>query len=179
MVRFPFERTLRGLIRQVFYKSDGWSFSIYRKKMFCNEYAHWKQWYLPVDVKGLTVLDVGAGEGESARFFLEHGAKKVICIENDSACFRNLLANSKGQSIECFCRSFCIEDLAMPFDLLKMDIEGGEVALLDLPKLRCPVVVEVHGLSLAPKFIEKGYILKNPMGSNNDWLCYAYTKGVV
>jgi len=40
----------------------------------------WHKHYLPI---GQTVLDVGAGCGETALFYLKHGAQRVICIEAD------------------------------------------------------------------------------------------------
>jgi hypothetical protein len=74
----PFYRTVYTFLHP--YKADGWVFSDFRKTIFIGEYADWETFYLPVNVKGLTVLDVGAGEGETARFYLEHGAKKLFAL---------------------------------------------------------------------------------------------------
>ena len=98
MVHIPFQRTIGLYAKEYFlYKPNGWVFSKGRKEMFIGEYKEWEKWYLPIDVKGLIILDVGAGEGESARFFLEHGAKKVICIEMDDVCFKRLELNARGK----------------------------------------------------------------------------------
>lgn len=47
------------------------------------EVGDWKKHYLPVDIKGKTVLDVGAGCGETALFYFMNGARKVIAVERD------------------------------------------------------------------------------------------------
>lgn len=191
MIHLPFQRTVGLQVKKYFlYKSDGWIFSKGRKEMFIGEYSSWKKWYLPVDIKGLTILDIGAGEGESARFFLDHGAKKVICIECDDFAFKNLELNSKGKPIKCYHKFFELSDLNHKFDFIKMDIEGGEKDLLKLnERLHIPLVMEVHGIELAKQLYKKGYVLKHEMGNTisihlkhglplikkiNCWLCYAY-----
>lgn len=113
--------------------------------------------YLPIDVRGLTVLDVGAGEGETALFYLAHGAKKVICVEANPACFNNLVANSKKHNIVPVLEPFNIEMLnEHDFDFMKCDIEGYEEMLLDTELVK-PAVIEVHGLQLRDKFKAKGF----------------------
>jgi hypothetical protein len=189
-IHLPLQRTIALYARKLFlYKSNGWDFSEGRKEMFIGEYSSWKKWYLPVNVKGMIVLDVGAGEGESARFYLEQGAKKVICIEMDDKCYKRLEANAKGKPMECHHKHFDLTDLDRQYDFLKLDIEGGEADLLTLPsRLHIPLVIEVHGEQMARAFFKKGYILKNVMGNYihfnfkglkwinriNGWLCYAY-----
>jgi predicted RNA methylase len=128
--------------------------------MFIHEYDEWLEYYLPIPVRGLTVLDVGAGEGETARFYLEHGAKKVLAIEPDEACFVRLKENAVGKPLECFNRRFCLDDLKLQFDFMKMDIEGFEEALLSVP-IQKPCVLEVHGLQLVEKFRQAGYVVRN------------------
>jgi hypothetical protein len=44
--------------------------------MIQTESLDWKKNYLPISVNNLVVLNVGAGEGEIARFFLANGAEK-------------------------------------------------------------------------------------------------------
>lgn len=74
--------------------------------MFLSEYTKWKKWYLPPDhrkgIKGQVVLDVGAGCGETAYFFLKNGASKVISIEPDKKAFEILSENSRvnGWNVE-------------------------------------------------------------------------------
>jgi len=139
--------------------------------MFIYNYVDWLKYYLPTSVKGLTVLDVGAGEGETARFFLEHGARKVLCIEPDEDCFVRLEKNSLGRPIECFHKRFNVGDLNLQFDFMKMDIEGYEEALLDV-LVEKPCVVEVHGLQLREKFEKAGYTIRTP--NVRGWISYAY-----
>jgi SAM-dependent methyltransferase len=159
----PFYRTIHRAINDLLcpYKTEGWVFSEFRKQLYINEYSDWEIFYLPVNVKGLTVLDIGAGEGETARFYFNHGAKKVICIEPDDESFKLLLLNAKNRAMQCYHKTFDLSDLLLNFDVLKMDIEGYEEALLTIPKLTKPCIIEVHGLQLVKRFLKKGYKLKS------------------
>jgi len=49
--------------------------------------------YEDLDVEGKVVLDVGAGFGETAIYFLERGAKLVVAFEPCPNMFREMLAN--------------------------------------------------------------------------------------
>ncbi len=75
----------------------------------------WHRAYLPV---GKTVLDLGAGCGETAQFYLNHGAEKVISIEADSSCYDKLCAN--------FVNDNRVIPILAHLDSIKCDIEGGE-----------------------------------------------------
>ncbi len=75
----------------------------------------WHRAYLPV---GKTVLDLGAGCGETAQFYLNHGAEKVISIEADSSCYDKLCAN--------FINDNRVIPILAHLDSIKCDIEGGE-----------------------------------------------------
>jgi SAM-dependent methyltransferase len=142
--------------------------------MYINEYDEWLTYYLPIPVKDLVVLDVGAGEGETARFYLEHGARKVICIEPDTPSFKLLEKNAAGKPIMCLNKKFELTDLKMDFDFMKMDIEGYEETLLSA-SLKQPCVIEVHGLQLRDKFMKAGYNIRNfPMYSEFGAVSYAY-----
>jgi SAM-dependent methyltransferase len=154
------ERALKYYLKRVRYRSKGWKFSRERRGMFVDEGDEWKKHYLPINVKGLTVLDVGAGEGETARFFLEHGARKVLCIEPDEACFRRLTENARDRPLTCFKKRFSKDDLNLPFDFMKMDIEGFEVELLGA-HFGKPCVVEVHGQELRERFAGEGYAIED------------------
>ena len=154
-MRFPLSRTVKNYLMRLGYKSNGWDFSSERRDMFLYEHDEWLKYYLPISMKGLTVLDVGAGEGETARFYLEHGAKKVLCVEPDKNCFMRLKENAVGRPLVCFNKRFSIDDLNLLFDFMKMDIEGYEEALLDVP-IKKPCVIEVHGLQL--RKIQEGRI---------------------
>jgi len=75
----------------------------------------WHRAYLPV---GKTVLDLGAGCGETAQFYLNHGAEKVISIESDSNCYNMLRSN--------FANDHRVIPILAHIDSIKCDIEGGE-----------------------------------------------------
>jgi SAM-dependent methyltransferase len=118
-------------------------------KILWNERSMWEKWYAG-DFKGKTVLDIGAGAGETASFFFNRGAKKVIAFEvNHQAIdylWRN--ANINNWNIAIFGRKFHYMDLDMPycegFDYLKMDIEGGEITLLNYEGELGPCSLELH-----------------------------------
>jgi predicted RNA methylase len=161
---------------QLSYRSNGWNFSKERRDFYIYERDDWLKSYLPIDIKDLTALDVGAGEGESARFYLENGASKVICIECDDLSFKKLKENAMKFPLECFHKRFSIEDLGLKFDFMKMDIEGYEEELLGIA-IEKPCVIEVHGLQLREKFMKAGYMIKNKhsSGSYSDgFISYAY-----
>jgi SAM-dependent methyltransferase len=161
LVRTPFIRTINEWrierkFRATLEASD-WHFSIFREKMIIRETLDWKKNYLPISVRNMTILDVGAGEGETARFFLEKGAAKVICIEPSHESFKYLKRNAVSHPIVPINKFFEMSDLVThPFDFLKMDIEGYEESLLET-ELSKPAVVEVHGLQLKDKFQKAGW----------------------
>jgi predicted RNA methylase len=74
---------------------------------------------LPV---GRTVLDVGAGCGETALFYLKHGAQRVVCIEGDEKALE-LLARNFGHDNR-------VTIVPVMIDSIKIDIEGGEENLV-------------------------------------------------
>jgi len=161
------KRALKYYLKRLRYRSKGWKFSRERRGMFIDEGDEWKKRYLSINVEGLTVLDVGAGEGETARFYLEHGAKRVLCIEPDEARFRRLKENAWDRPLTCYNKRFSRDDMNLPFDFMKMDIEGFEVELLGAPVVK-PCVIEVHGLELRERFEREGYTFE-------DGLAHAYT----
>lgn len=71
--------------------------------------------YLPV--RG-TVLDVGAGCGEVALFYLNHGAEKVVCVEANPQCCSIIR--------EVFRDDPRIVLVEARIDSLMVDIEGSE-----------------------------------------------------
>jgi len=175
MVKLSFSHTFKTWLRMRTFNKKGWHFSEVRLGMYAGEYDDWEKYYLPISVTGLTVLDVGAGEGETALFFLEHGAKGVICIEPHYASYLRLRENAKDKPIVCLNKRFSLKDLNLPFDFMKMDIEGYEEILLSA-QFDKPCAVEVHGLQLRDKFARAGYsIIKT---SDNDFtgMSYAYRR---
>jgi SAM-dependent methyltransferase len=79
------------------------------------ELQRWHEWYLPV---GHTVLDLGAGCGETAFFYLNHGAKRVIAVEYDPEALRLLREN--------FASDDRVTIIDARIDSIKSDIEGSE-----------------------------------------------------
>jgi predicted nicotinamide N-methyase len=66
----------------------------YYFELLWREWQSWKSWYLPPwSLKGKTVLDVGAGCGETALFYYLHGASRVIAIEPQSSLTHLLRKN--------------------------------------------------------------------------------------
>lgn len=163
-MRLPFSRTLKDLvkIRSLNPLFKGWSFSNDRRLLLSRNYPDLNFNYVPVDLAGKTVLDVGAGEGETALFFLHKGASKVVCVEADKTCFKNLIANSKKFPLTLILEPFKLKHLKIPHDFLKVDIEGYEESLLDVT-LDKPAVIELHGLQLRDRFKSKGYIVLKSM----------------
>jgi len=112
-----------------------------------NELDSWETEYLPTDVTGKVVLSVGDGCGETSLFYLRRGATKVIAIEKDDEAFGLLRRNASFNhlNVEPIHDSFKLEHLAIKHDFLKVDIEGGESALLELePGSLMPCVIEAH-----------------------------------
>ena len=129
--------------------------------------CEWKQWekhYLPeFSLDGKTILDVGAGCGETAYLYFQHGAKRVIAIEIDPAQVEVLKRNSDLNSwnngtreLKIISRAFELHDLTREkFDFAKIDIEGGEADLLKLDEISFPLVMEAHGIELRDKLVQK------------------------
>ncbi|MDA4137131.1 MAG: hypothetical protein OK449_09090 [Thaumarchaeota archaeon] len=122
-------------------------------------YTQWSYDYIPTEfsLKGLTVLDAGAGCGETAHLFLENGAAKVIAIEPDPSACENLRQTIKVNDwpVEVIQEPFKLEHLKLKFDFCKMDIEGGEAELLKLDALPFPISIEVHSEELKRQFEER------------------------
>ncbi|HMK94380.1 MAG TPA: hypothetical protein VK536_03165 [Candidatus Limnocylindrales bacterium] len=179
-VRLPFSRTIDDWVasrkNRKALESSGWHFSAFREMLVLKESPDWQLFYLPICVKDLVILDVGAGEGETARFFLENGAKKVICIEPSHEAFKLLKENSvTHHQLVPINKFFELSDLSdYLFDFLKMDIEGYEEILLQT-KLSCPAVVEVHGLQLRDKFKKAGWRIKyRTLVASRGYSCVSY-----
>jgi hypothetical protein len=128
------------------------------------EWNQWENYYLPAfSLDGKTVLDVGAGCGETAYFYFLHGAKRVIAIEMDPINLGLLKRNSQleclnkdARELRIIPRPFEIEDLTKEkFDFAKIDIEGGETDLLNLEEIAFPLVLEAHGIELRDQLVKK------------------------
>ncbi|HVH16175.1 MAG TPA: class I SAM-dependent methyltransferase [Candidatus Angelobacter sp.] len=128
------------------------------------EWNQWEKYYLPdFSLDGKTVLDVGAGCGETAYFYFQHGVKRVIAVEIDPVQVGLLKRNSNLNSwnsetheLKIIHRAFELEDLRREkFDFAKIDIEGGEANLLKLDTIDFPLVMEVHGIDLRERLVQK------------------------
>jgi len=75
----------------------------------------WHRAYLPA---GRTVLDLGAGCGETAQFYLSHGSELVLAVESDEKALECLRENFKDNK----------HVIILPYhvDKIKVDIEGAE-----------------------------------------------------
>ena len=130
------------------------------KMAMAKEQKNWEHDYIPSSgLIGKTVLDVGAGCGETADFFFKHGARKVICVEPDLKKIERLRRNAQKQrwDIEVIPDVFKLKHLSLPFDYAKIDCEGGEEILSDLlhGSLYTPMCVEIHSKGLAELFERK------------------------
>lgn len=185
-MRIPYLRTTKqfiGILRvKRKLRKEKWDFTEQCWNMLFIQWQDWEQNYLPIDVKGKTILDIGAGEGETAYFYLQNNAKNVVCIEPKPDAFSMLIKNTLNhqQQIEALNEPFKKTHLKIPHDLMKMDIEGYEEKLLTTTPPK-PSIIEVHGLQLRDKFARKGYIIKYPNNQpanqyQSGDLCYAYWK---
>lgn len=179
-LHIPFSRSVKQFLAEKEtakrIAQSSWHFTPERWNMILNEGPDWEKAYRPIDLEGKIILDVGAGEGETAKFFLEHGAKHVICVECSPKRLAYLKANAAGRSIAVIGFPFAPFMLTLQHDFLKMDIEGYEETLLqDYLDLPAPSVLEIHGLQLKDKFAAKGYRLAEHAGCDW-WTCYGYWK---
>lgn len=115
--------------------------------------------YGQVNYKDRIVLDIGADIGSTAYFFLKKGAKLIVAVEGSEQCFDKLKSNAKSFKstipILCFInKPEQIETLIQRWkpDILKMDIEGGEIHLFQIAdatfKLVNEYLIEIHSESL-------------------------------
>lgn len=108
----------------------------------------WRRYYLPpFPLEGKTVLDIGAGCGETIYFYLLNGAKKVIAneIDPESVAFIEKNALLNDWNVEIINGAFDIAMLSTySHDFMKMDIEGGEKCLVHFNGDLKPCVIEVH-----------------------------------
>jgi hypothetical protein len=113
------------------------------------EWYVWHRLYLPgsrllTDIKGdrslegKEVMDLGAGCGETAFLFLNHGASRVHCFESDPAALELLKRNFGGDP------RVTINQVQIGF--IKIDIEGAEKDM----------VVETHFPAKWERFIGGG-----------------------
>lgn len=128
-----------------------------RAGMMLYEWGTWTRCYAPrgFDFGGKTVLDVGAGEGETVELYRTLGAKNFICVEPDPRRAARLRENSakNGWEAEVCEEPFSPKFLERKFDFMKMDCEGCESALVGKPPT-FPCVLETHGASTTEAFLK-------------------------
>jgi len=132
------------------------------------QWRDWTKHYLPnFSLQGKTVLDVGAGCGETALFYLFYGVEKLVLVEPDPQCIKYLSKNAKINSwnAEILNEPFSLEHLKIKHDFMKMDCEGCEKHLLHAEEIK-PCAVEVHCSEIKTAFLQKGFKV-----------CHAYKKG--
>lgn len=98
------------------------------------------QYFPSFSLRGKSVLDVGAGCGESCREYLEAGATNVTCIENDPKRYIYLMRNYGDKDrVRIITEPFSprmLDGGLNAFDFMKMNIGGYEVSLFwTAPKL--------------------------------------------
>jgi predicted RNA methylase len=118
----------------------------YYFELLWREWWAWRKWYLPSwSLKGKTVLDVGAGCGETALFYFRHGAAKVIAVEPNPSLTPILKRNRDRNhwNMEVVEAPFELSMLAWNYDFMKMDGEGCEDLLLKVESVP-PCAIEAH-----------------------------------
>jgi hypothetical protein len=141
-----------------------WRLSIPYGLLYVTEHAKWNTDYMPPGgLKGKRILDVGAGCGESAMWFLKEGARQVLCVENNQECRSYLERNARlNKGVSVLMGAFNPgEHLWYHIDLVKMDIEGYEVLFADYlddhPEFNVDCVVEVHSVYQKDRFLKLGF----------------------
>ena len=120
------------------------------KHILEHELDDWHEQYLPVK-QGATVIDMGAGCGESAEFFLRHGAGFVVAIEAHPAALQYLQRN--------FGRDPRVLILGLKVEKIKIDIEGGEEDM----------VFETHFPMRFQKWPHTGLVMPPAVSENATW----------
>jgi len=110
--------------------------------------------YGSLDVKGKAVLDIGAFNGDTAKYFLRRGAAWVVCIEKEKK-YADMI---RMPGVSVINEPFRLEHLEICHDCCKIDIEGyEEILLCKEPWELRPAIMEVHGKQLIDKFVLKGW----------------------
>ena len=105
-----------------------------QRPIYSEDYSH----HWPLDVKGKTVIDIGADYGSTAYYFMSKGAIRVICVEGNPTLYRQLQANMRFLP-NCVSVYRNIQSPADFTDILrntaetvKVDVEGAEKHLLQV-----------------------------------------------
>jgi SAM-dependent methyltransferase len=163
------------------FEYGSWRFSIPYGLLYIMEQRKWSVDYMPPGgLKGKRVLDVGAGCGESCKFFLDNGVRSVYAVENNVEARRYLMRNSRlnrglfVSALKTFTPRFHLQDPSA-FDLVKMDIEGYELMFADWldvhPEFNVDTVVEAHSVYVKDRFLKLGFRERTDpvFGSDPPW----------
>ncbi len=117
------------------------------------ELPEWHDVYLPPGGLKGTVLDLGAGCGETVYFFLAHGATHVIAVEPHPTAIRHL-AHNYGNDPR-------VTIVPHPADFIKIDVDGAERNM----------IVELH-FQAEPQLLRT----RRPNGDQQDYFRLAERK---
>jgi hypothetical protein len=138
---------------------DGWRFNNQYGLIYFNESrGSWRNYLTPEPLGD--VVDIGAGCGETAKLFLEHGARSIVAVENNPECFPYLKENAVKHGFRVWLEDFNPERLLdLRIDTLKLDIEGWELLLLPyLDRLKyVNIVLETHCDYITQQFLKRGF----------------------
>ncbi len=127
----------------------GWDTLRIKDTASLSELKEWLEWYLPPASvpKDALILDVGARDGDSVFFYIQHGYSHFRLIEPNPDYYDDLDANTKeferiGARVEIRKKAFTPNDLnGVAF--AKFDCEGCEREI-DFSLLKIPWVKENH-----------------------------------
>lgn len=142
---------------------------------FCNgslygmshEWGDWERWYLPPKSvhRWDLILDVGARDGDTAWFYVQHGYRNLRLVEPDPRRWPSLEANAKALSkhyhayIEVRKKPFSADDLE-GVKFVKGDCEGCPLEGM-LKELKVPYGAELHNPGMQVNGI---YVNKKSVG---------------
>lgn len=160
--------SLQDLGPEVIINTGTYTLKLNRRKagMMVSEWGLWNKYYVPPGgLTGKTVLEVGAGCGESTALLFERGAAKVVCVEpaSDEVALLRENIQRNGWNAEVIATTFEPSLLSDSFDLVRMDCEGCEAELLGqvrLPKL----ITEVHSAEVKQEFLKRGMRVLKQLG---------------
>lgn len=124
----------------------------------------------PFDLKGKTVLDIGATCGEVAYYYIKKfHADKVICVECDPKRLPYLKTNAVALDgrIVVVPEPFSLKHLEdFNYDFIKCDVEGYEMLLIDYLHRHhqlAPTVLEAHTNWIKDQFLQWGFHITQPL----------------
>ena len=126
-----------------------------------NELDEWHKEYLPIE-NFKVVIDIGAGEGESVQFFLNHGAELVIAIEGNEQVFNILKENFKDNP-----KVICLKAMV---DIIKIDCEGCEKGLVfETHNLKPFIIKHVEENGLPVDIYQMTTCISTDYDFNKEW----------